>query len=468
MHGIIAESANTVLLGRVPVMATKFCSPVSEPAISIDSDKITGSSAKKAKITGSSAKKAKIALTCSLKRCDHPQGEIVPQQHCHVEIKAALPVSSFPQDTAVSWGKEGEAVLHEDCWSRLLKDTRRRNPKKAVIHISPVEKKLVREAAKTVEKHDSIEDLQRASSRIVRLLKRARHCVVFTGAGISTSAGIGDYRGKEGKWTEMDREAITQEAVSSSGSDNDEGVAYEDLRPTYTHEALVKLLEMGRVHFIISQNGDGLHGLSGVPSQALAELHGNVFLELCEKCGHRYYRPYYVMDDVASQYYEELQDHGHTQLRKPKRALECEQCGLNHRTGRRCEVKGCNGFLKDSIINFGDDLEEGILRGAEEQAKQADLMLSLGTTMRVTPACDLVVMGREPLRLVIVNRQHTGFDDECARKGEDGEVLGVRLFGDCDVVMKEVMELLLTPQEIEEWEGLREGKKEDYRRLRTN
>ena len=43
-------------------------------------------------------------------------------------------------------------------------------------------------------------------------------------------------------------------------------------------------------------------------------------------------------------------------------------------------------------------IEENILHGAEEEAKQADLMLSLGTTMRVTPACDLVLMGREPLQ----------------------------------------------------------------------
>ena len=142
---------------------------------------------------------------------------------------------------------------------------------------------------------------------------------------------------------------------------------------------------MGIVHYIISQNGDGLHGLSGVPPQALAELHGNVFLdmlELCEKRGQRYYRPYYVMDDVAGQYYEELEDNGLTRLSKPRHAIKCEQCGLCHRTGRRCEVKGCNGFLKEI---FGDDLEEVILRGAEEEAKQVDLMLSLGTT---TPACD--------------------------------------------------------------------------------
>ena len=110
-------------------------------------------------------------------------------------------------------------------------------------------------------------------------------------------------------------------------------------------------------------------------------------------------------------------------------------------------------------------IEENILRGAEEEAKQADLMLSLGTTMRVTPACDLVLMGREPLQLVIVNRQCTGFDEVCGREGRDRESL-VRVFGDCDHVMREVMELLLTQQEREEWEAHREERREEYQRLR--
>ena len=224
------------------------------------------------------SKKARAALSCSLKKCAHSLGEISPHQHCHVEIKAAQPatnLTTFLKGAAVNWSAAGEAMFHGDCWNRLLKDTRRRNPKNTTIHMSSAEQRLLREAAKTMEKHDSIAAVQSASSRIAELMRRAKHCVVFTGAGISTSAGIGDYRGKGGKWTEMDREAVTEEMQSliggggqpGGGPGNEEtgdiGVPYEDLRPTYTHEALVKLIEMGIVHYIISQNGDGLHGLSG-------------------------------------------------------------------------------------------------------------------------------------------------------------------------------------------------------------
>ena len=76
-----------------------------------------------------------------------------------------------------------------------------------------------------------------------------------------------------------------------------------------------------------------------MPSDKLSELHGNVFLEVCEKCDTRYDRTYYVMDDEASQYYEELEDHGKSTVKKPKHAVKCSLCGLSHRTGRRCEKK---------------------------------------------------------------------------------------------------------------------------------
>ena len=51
--------------------------------------------------------------------------------------------------------------------------------------------------------------------------------------------------------------------LSENEEGEEEGVAYENLRPTYTHEALSKLVELGHLKHIISQNGDGLHGLSG-------------------------------------------------------------------------------------------------------------------------------------------------------------------------------------------------------------
>ena len=66
--------------------------------------------------------------------------------------------------------------------------------------------------------------------------------------------------------------------------------------------------------------------------------------------------------------------------------------------------QGCDGYLMNIIINFGDGLEHHVLSTAEEHAQKNDLVLVLGSSLRVTPACDLVEMGQKPVRLVICNR----------------------------------------------------------------
>jgi len=43
-----------------------------------------------------------------------------------------------------------------------------------------------------------------------------------------------------------------------------------------------------KLKFVISQNTDGLHRRSGIPVDQLAELHGNSYLERCNKCGKEY------------------------------------------------------------------------------------------------------------------------------------------------------------------------------------
>lgn len=56
--------------------------------------------------------------------------------------------------------------------------------------------------------------------------------------------------------------------------DLDDGVPYEELRPTYAHEALVKLQDLGHLKHVISQNCDGLHLLSGIKKENISEVYG--------------------------------------------------------------------------------------------------------------------------------------------------------------------------------------------------
>ena len=72
--------------------------------------------------------------------------------------------------------------------------------------------------------------------------------------------------------------------MEKKGKKPDMNVSWDDAKPTKTHMALAKLVEVGKVKFIITQNIDGLHLRSGVARRHIAELHGNMFLDQCDKC----------------------------------------------------------------------------------------------------------------------------------------------------------------------------------------
>lgn len=60
---------------------------------------------------------------------------------------------------------------------------------------------LLAQAAETAEHHAGAADVAEAAQRVATLLRDASsRALVFSGAGISTPAGVGDYRGKSGKW----------------------------------------------------------------------------------------------------------------------------------------------------------------------------------------------------------------------------------------------------------------------------
>jgi mono-ADP-ribosyltransferase sirtuin 6 len=179
------------------------------------------------------------------------------------------------------------------------------------------EQRALLEGVERAEHFQSDMQLRTQATKMAEMLRGARSACIFTGAGISTSAGIGDYRGKTGKWTQED--TGVEEEAKADGAADDDGVPYEQLRPTYTHEALSEvpafvldlgnknkrkpehehtnnnsktnqptnqrcpqLMRRGLVQHIISQNCDGLHGLSGVPIDRLFEVASFSFVYL--KC----------------------------------------------------------------------------------------------------------------------------------------------------------------------------------------
>mmetsp|Transcript_36971 Transcript_36971/g.116303 ORF Transcript_36971/g.116303 Transcript_36971/m.116303 type:complete len:300 (+) Transcript_36971:72-971(+) len=225
------------------------------------------------------------------------------------------------------------------------------------------------------ELFDTTDDFASKMDSLEGMVREARKVVVFTGAGISTACGIPDFRGPKGIWT-LQKSGKPLPKLKTS---------FEHARPSLTHQALLGLVEMGKVHYICSQNVDGLHFRSGIPREKLAELHGNCFSERCERCGHEYIRDF-----------------------------EMATVGFK-RTGRACVGKGCGGRLRDHILDWEDALPEDELICAEEHSSTADLSICLGTSLQITPANGIPVRTvKAGGRLVIVNLQKTPKDKHAA------------------------------------------------------
>lgn len=218
-------------------------------------------------------------------------------------------------------------------------------------------------------------------------VREARRIVALTGAGISTDSGIPDFRGPEGVWT-RNPEAEKQATLSHYLGDPDVrrrswqsrlSAPTWQARPNAGHHALVDLERQGRLLAVVTQNIDGLHLLAGSHPDRVIEIHGNARSTVCWGCGDR---------------------------RPMAEALERVRSGEEDPP---CLV--CGGILKSATISFGQSLVAEDLQRAERAASACDLMLAVGTTLTVHPACDLVPTAKAAgARVVIVNSGETAFD----------------------------------------------------------
>lgn len=154
--------------------------------------------------------------------------------------------------------------------------------------------------------------------------------IAFTGAGISTSTGIPDYRSGfntklptgPGCWEKRALREKWKNDKTKAGLPLPSAMrlpfnmTIQQARPSVTHMALYELVRQDKLKYIISQNIDGLHRKSGIHGKSLGELHGNTNLEICTKCGR-----------------EHMRDFG---VRTAKKVHD-------HITGRTCDTPGCNG-----------------------------------------------------------------------------------------------------------------------------
>ena len=93
----------------------------------------------------------------------------------------------------------------------------------------------------------SPEQLDVKIAEFVKLFRESKHIVFHTGAGVSTAAGIPDFRGPKGVWTLEEKGLAPQMEIT-----------FDDAKPSLTHMALLKLVQENLVQYIVSQNAAGV------------------------------------------------------------------------------------------------------------------------------------------------------------------------------------------------------------------
>ncbi len=225
-----------------------------------------------------------------------------------------------------------------------------------------------------------------AHDRLAELIHSAGPVVALTGAGISVPSGIPDFRSPgTGLWANVDPMEVAHISVWRRDPERFWGFygkrfeVLDDKRPNGAHLALAGLERAGLLAGLITQNIDGLHAAAGTRDPI--EVHGSVRSASCLSCGARF-------------------PQAETRAR-----LAADPAGVP-----RCD---CGEPLKPDVVLFGELLPEEAMERAETLARDAGLMLVVGSSLEVYPVAGLPA---ETLanggRLAIVTKGPTPYDAE--------------------------------------------------------
>jgi len=233
-----------------------------------------------------------------------------------------------------------------------------------------------------------------------------RNVVALTGAGISVESGIPAFRGTQGLWGKYDpMEYATLHAFVQSPRKVWEMLSEMvslcgGAAPNAAHAGMAALERIGVVRAVITQNVDGLHQAAG--SRRVIEYHGNMEALVCISCWKRY----------------------------PTR---------ERWTPGSVPLCDCGEILKPDVVLFGEPIPWLAQEQAEEEARTCGVLLVIGTSAQVSPACDIPRIAKESGAAVVeVNPEPTSLTVS---------VTDIHLRGSASVALRLLLDELSTGEE---------------------
>ena len=220
------------------------------------------------------------------------------------------------------------------------------------------------------------------------LLASSKNTVVVTGAGISTEAGIPDFRGEKGIYRTLGEDKVMN-LINIDAFRRRTREFYEfyrnyfmlpKVKPSRAHYLLAEMEKKGIIKAIVTQNIDNLHQKAG--SKRVIAVHGNADNFICTKIG--------CSTMVDGDYVRGF----------PEVVPKCPQCG---------------SILKPDVVLFGEPIQHHRL--ARDTILNAQLLVGIGSSLTVYPLAGVVGEYSASMNnFIIINKGPTALDHKATVK----------------------------------------------------
>ncbi|HBM3486731.1 TPA: NAD-dependent protein deacylase [Listeria innocua] len=200
-------------------------------------------------------------------------------------------------------------------------------------------------------------------------IKQAEHIVFLTGAGVSVPSGIPDYRSKNGLYAGMSSpEYMLSHTCLVREPEKfyqfvTENMYYPDAVPNTIHRKMAEI-EADKNVTVITQNIDGLHEKAG--SKKVVNFHGSLYHCYCQKCGRSVSASDYLQSDIHAD---------------------------------------CGGVVRPDVVLYEEAISESAIDQSLAAIREADLIVIVGTSFRVSPFCNLTDYRHKKARIFAVNKE---------------------------------------------------------------
>ncbi|XP_068562651.1 NAD-dependent protein deacetylase sirtuin-2 [Cebidichthys violaceus] len=220
---------------------------------------------------------------------------------------------------------------------------------------------------------------------------KCKNIICMVGAGISTSAGIPDFRSPgTGLYANLQKynlpypEAIFQIDYFKKHPEPFFALAKElypgQFKPTICHYFMKLLKDKGHLRRCYTQNIDTLERVAGLEGDDLIEAHGTFYTSHCVSFS---CRKEYDLDWMRDQIFSE--------------------------DIPRCDK--CSSLVKPDIVFFGESLPVRFFTSMKMDFPRCDLLLIMGTSLQVQPFAGLVGRVSKSCPRLLINMEKAGQAD---------------------------------------------------------